>query len=75
MAEKGEAGKALGIGVFYSFIGTMLSVAVLVFLAPTIAQWTIKFGPYEYFDIGVVSLTMVGRLVSGSVSYVGASGV
>lgn len=68
MAEKGEAGKALGIGVFYSFIGTMLSVAVLVFLAPTIAQWTIKFGPYEYFAIGVFSLTMVGSLVSGSVA-------
>ena len=68
MAEKGEAGKALGIGGFYSFIGTMLSVAVLVFLAPTIAQWTIKFGPYEYFAIGVFSLTMVGSLVSGSVA-------
>ncbi|RGZ00395.1 tripartite tricarboxylate transporter permease [Clostridium sp. AM58-1XD] len=68
MAEKGEAGRALGIGVFYSFIGTMLSVAVLIFLAPTIAEWTIKFGPYEYFAIGVFSLTMVGSLVSGSVA-------
>lgn len=68
MAEHGEAGKALGIGVFYSFIGTMLSIAVLIFLAPSIAAWTIKFGPYEYFAIGVFSLTMVGSLVSGSVA-------
>ena len=68
MAEKGEAGKALGVGVFYSFIGTMISIAVLIFLAPYIAQWTIKFGPYEYFAIGVFSLTMVGSLVSGSIA-------
>ena len=68
MAEKGEAGKALAVGVVYSFIGTMLSIAVLIFLAPTIADWTIKFGPYEYFAIGVFSLTMVGSLVSGSVA-------
>lgn len=68
MAEKGEAGKALGAGVLYSFLGTMMSIAALVFLAPFIAEWTIKFGPYEYFAIGVFSLTMVGSLVSGSVA-------
>lgn len=68
MAEKGEAGKALGVGLLYSFIGTLLSVAVLIFLAPSIADLTIRFGPYEYFAIGVFSLTMVGSLVSGSVA-------
>lgn len=68
MTAKGEAGRALGIGVFYSFIGTMLSAAVLIFLSPYIAEWTIKFGPYEYFAIGVFSLTMVGSLVSGSIA-------
>lgn len=68
MAERGEAGKALGVGLLYSFIGTMLSIAVLIFLSPTIADWTLKFGPYEYFAIGVFSLTMVGSLVSGSVA-------
>lgn len=68
MAERGEAGRALGVGVLYSFIGTMLSVLVLIFASPYIAEWTIKFGPYEYFAIGVFSLTMVGSLVSGSVA-------
>lgn len=68
MAERGEAGRALSVGVFYSFIGTMISIAVLMFIAPLIAQFTLKFGPYEYFAIGVFSLTMVGSLVSGSIA-------
>ncbi|MDR0760922.1 MAG: tripartite tricarboxylate transporter permease [Treponema sp.] len=67
MAERGEAGKALSVGVFYSFLGTFLSLGALVFIAPSLAKLTIKFGPFEYFGIGVFSLTMVGSLVSGSV--------
>lgn len=34
MAEKGEAGKALGAGILYSFIGTVLSIVALIFIAP-----------------------------------------
>ena len=67
MAERGEAGKALSVGLFYSFIGTLLSIAALVFIAPYLAKFTLRFGPYQYFAIGVFSLTMVGSLVSGSV--------
>ena len=32
MAERGEAGKALGIGIFYSFLGTVLSILALIFI-------------------------------------------
>lgn len=67
MAERGEAGKALSIGVFYSFLGTAVSILILIFIAPFLANFALKFGPYEYFAIGVFSLTMVGSLVSGSV--------
>ncbi|MDR1534614.1 MAG: tripartite tricarboxylate transporter permease [Planctomycetota bacterium] len=67
MADKGEAGKALSIGLFYSFLGTLFSIAALVFIAPWLARFTLRFGPYQYFAIGVFSLTMVGSLVSGSV--------
>jgi len=67
MAEKGEAGKALGIGILYSFIGGSLSIIALIFLSSKIANVALRFGPYEYFAIGVFSLTMVASLISGSV--------
>lgn len=67
MAERGEAGKAMGIGLMSSFIGTFLSFLVLVTIAPTLAQYTLKFGPYEYFAVCVFALTLIGTLISGSV--------
>lgn len=66
MAARGEAGKALGVGIVSSFLGGFFSYGVLMLLAPVIARFALKFGPYEYFAIGVFSLTMIVSLSSGS---------
>ena len=62
MAKRGEAGKALGIGVVYSFIGTLLSIVALVFIAPPLADFALQFSPAEYFALALFSLTMIGTL-------------
>ena len=61
-----EGVKALGVGVVFSFIGTMLSIAALVFIAPTLAKMALSFGPHEYFAIAIFSLTLIITLASGS---------
>ncbi len=66
MADKGEAGRALGVGILYSFIGTMFSIVALIFIAPTLAEVALKFGPYEYFAICLFALTMIGSMVGDS---------
>lgn len=66
MAKKGEAGKALGVGVFYSFLGTIFSIAVLIFVAPPLAEFALKFGPYEYFALAFFSLTFISALAGKS---------
>lgn len=66
MMEKGEAVKALGAGIVFSFIGTMLSITALIFIAPTLAKVALRFGPHEYFAIAVFSLTLIATLASGS---------
>lgn len=63
MAERGEGGKALGIGILYSFIGTILSIVALIFIAPSLAKVALKFGPFEYFSICLFALTMIGSMV------------
>ena len=75
MAERGEAGKSLGAGIVFSFIGGLISILVLIFIAPPIAKIAIKFGPYEYFAVAVFSITMIASLVSGSLIKGLASGV
>lgn len=66
MADKGEAGKALGIGILYSFIGGLLSIFALMFVSPYLAAVTLKFTPVEYFAIAVFSLTIIASLSGNS---------
>ena len=67
MANRGEAGKALGVGIFYSFLGGLFSFIILFLIAEPIARVAVKFGPIEYFSIGLFSLTMIGGLSGKSV--------
>lgn len=66
LAKRGEAGKALGVGIVFSFIGGTLGILALLFIAPSLAQLTLKFGPIEYFAVTIFSLTMISTLSSGS---------
>lgn len=67
MAQRGEAMKALGVGIFYSFLGSLLSILLLIFLSPVIADIALQFGTFEYFSIALFSLTMIASLSSQSV--------
>ena len=62
MALKGEGGKALGVGVVFSFIGTVIGIAAMIFIAPPLAAVTIKFGAWEYFTVTLFSLTLIAGL-------------
>lgn len=68
MAAKGQAAKALGAGIIFSFIGTVVSTVALIFLAPTLASIAIKFGPYEYFAVTSCSLLLVAGLSGKSLA-------
>lgn len=59
MADKGEAGKALGTGVVCSFFGTLIGIAVLIVLTPVLCDFALKFQAYEYCALAVFSLSMV----------------
>ena len=62
MAEKGEAGRALGVGILYSFIGSILGILALMFISPMLAKVCLLFGPAEYFSVAVFSLTIIAAL-------------
>lgn len=66
MMDKGEGIKALGVGVVFSFLGTLFSIAALMFIAPWLAKVALSFGPHEYFGIAIFSLTLIATLSSGS---------
>ncbi len=67
LAQKGQAGKALGMACISSALGGLFSVVVLILLAPVLADLAIKFGPPEYFALAVFGLSMISSLGSKSV--------
>jgi putative tricarboxylic transport membrane protein len=67
MAQKGMAGYALGLGITASFIGTLIGAICLSFLAPLISKFALSFGSFEYFSLGVLALSLMVSLSSGSI--------
>ncbi|SNS04468.1 putative tricarboxylic transport membrane protein [Anaerovirgula multivorans] len=67
MTEKGEGAKALGVGIVFSFIGTLLSTIALIFISPWLANIAIQFGSYEYFAVAIFSMTMMAGLSGKSI--------
>ena len=67
MARKGRAGAALGMCAIGSFIGGLISVAVLILVAPLLANVALSFGPPEYATMLMLGLFMVVYLSSESI--------
>ncbi|HEU4924373.1 MAG TPA: tripartite tricarboxylate transporter permease [Burkholderiales bacterium] len=66
MARKGEPGRAVWIGIWASIFGGLLGAVVLVAATGPLAQLALQFGPWEYFALFVLALSMVAGLVESS---------
>ena len=66
LAERGEAGRALGLAVVSSTIGGVFSVIVLMLAAPLLARAAYNFAPPEYFALTVFGLSMLATIGGGS---------
>ena len=62
MARKGQAGLALGISTISSVAGGLFSALVLMFFAPPLASYALRFGPPEYFAMAVLGLSTVAGM-------------
>tara|TARA_B100000780_G_scaffold34973_1_gene21804 strand:- start:5009 stop:6487 length:1479 start_codon:yes stop_codon:yes gene_type:complete len=65
LAQKGEAGRALGIAVVSSTIGGIFSVLVLCLAAPMLARVAYEFRPPEYFALTIFGLSMLASVGAG----------
>lgn len=64
MAINGQADKAIGAGIIFSFCGTIFSIAALVFIAPKLANIAVRFAPHEYFAVTFFSISLIITLSS-----------
>ncbi|MEC8917485.1 MAG: tripartite tricarboxylate transporter permease [Pseudomonadota bacterium] len=62
MAQRGEAGRALGMAAVSSVIGGIISLIVMVMAAPALARIASSFGPPEYFALAIFGLSMLASI-------------
>ncbi|MBR2823513.1 MAG: tripartite tricarboxylate transporter permease [Clostridia bacterium] len=67
MTKNGQAAKALSIGIMGSFIGNVVSCVVAILCSGAIADVALSLGPWEYFSLCLMAITMVVGLSNGSV--------
>lgn len=67
MTQNGKAAKALSIGIIGSFIGTAASILVAMLCSGFIANIALMLGPWEYFSLCLMAITMVIGLSNGSI--------
>lgn len=62
MAQKGQPGKALGTGIFCSFLGSLFGFLALFAIAEPLSRIAIKFGPIELFSLTLFAISLVSVL-------------
>jgi putative tricarboxylic transport membrane protein len=55
MAQKGQAGKALGVSLIASLVGGIVSSIALLTVAPVLGKIALQFGPVELFAVAVLA--------------------
>lgn len=68
LTQKGEAQTALSATLLGSFGGGVISVLILIFLAPLLAKVAASFGPPEYFMVAVFGVVLVVMAFRDSLS-------
>lgn len=73
MARSGRASRALGIGIFSSFIATIVSLLVAMLLTAPLAKIAVLLGPWEYFALCTAAILLVitiskGEMFTGLIS-------
>ena len=66
MAQKGQAEEALAASATSSFVGGTLGTLVLLLFSPILAAFSLKFGPPEFFWLGILGLTIIAGLSAKS---------
>ena len=66
MAQKGHAGEALTGAFTSSFVGALVAVIMITFLAPLVAKFALKFGPPEFFSVYLLTFCSFVGMGKGS---------
>lgn len=65
LTKAGRASEALTVSIVASGLGMVVSTAFLVITAVPLSELALRFGPGEYFALGIVGLSLISGLSGG----------
>jgi putative tricarboxylic transport membrane protein len=65
LAQKGEAGKAIGLCTTVSLFAGLVGIAALATAAPIIAGFALRFSPRDFFLLAVMGILLIGSIGGG----------
>ena len=68
LAQRGEAGVAIGIGTVMSVVGGFVGIVVLALAAPWVSEFALKFAPRDYLLLALIGILLVGSLSGESLA-------
>src|SRR3982751_4766564 len=63
LAQRGEAGRAIGIATSGAFMGTLFGVLCLAAFTPLLAEVALSFGSFEFFWLALFGVVISGSIV------------
>ncbi|QDL92424.1 tripartite tricarboxylate transporter permease [Paroceanicella profunda] len=68
LAQKGEAGEAIGLSTIMSVVGGFVGIIVLAVAAPAVSEFALTFQPRDYLLLAVIGILLVGSLSGESLA-------
>jgi putative tricarboxylic transport membrane protein len=62
LAQRGEAGRAIGISTTGSMLGTLIGMFFLAIATPVLGEVALKFGAFEFFWLALFGVIVSGNL-------------
>lgn len=78
LAQRGEAGQAIGVTTIISVLGGFVGILALAVAAPAISSFALMFAPRDYLLLAILGILLVGSLSGDSLAkgvFAGALGV
>ncbi|WP_182199772.1 tripartite tricarboxylate transporter permease [Paraliobacillus salinarum] len=66
LTKKGHSKKALQMSALSALFAALVSVSALMLISPILAKVALKFGPAEYFALGIFGLSIVAGVAGKS---------
>jgi putative tricarboxylic transport membrane protein len=64
MAQRGEAGPAIGLATTSSFLGTVFGLFCLAFFTPLLGKIALQFQSWEFFWLAIFGIIVCGNLTA-----------